>query len=410
MAKVKVTKEVTRKHLARAEREARQKRWLLIGVAAVFVIVVGLVGYGYLDERVFKMQQPVATVKNTSITTGDFQKRVRFTRAQIISQINQLEAQRVQFASDPQLSYFTQQIDQNLDSLQQQLATPSLLGGQVLDAMVEEELIRQEATTRGVTVSAEEVQTTIEQSFDFYRVPPTATPTRLPTSTPASSPTPQPTATVSITPTATPEPTWTPEPTATPVTEQAFSSNFSSYMSQLAQTGIAENDYRELVRVSLLRNKLMEVFGRDVPTLTEQIQFRYVFFETADGAQAAEAQLKSGLSYDDLYARVQAGQVLSATGGLQPWTPTDEIGNTFGLEIEQALLSLAISQTSQIVTDTYGLSYTILQQAGREMRPLTSTQIEDRQQQAFQAWLDSQRTGPDVNLFDNRYLDRMPTQ
>jgi hypothetical protein len=409
MAKVKVNKEVTRKHLARAEREARQQRWLLIGVAAVCVVVVGLVGYGYLDERVFKLQQPVATVKNTPITTGDFQKRVRFARAQITSQISQLEAQRAQLASDPQLSYFTQQIDQNLSGLQQQLSTPSLLGGQVLDAMVEEELIRQEATTRGITVSAQEVQTTIEQSFDFYRVPPTATPTRLPTATPASSPTPQPTATVSITPTATPAPTWTPEPTATPVTEQAFTAEFSSYMSQLAQTGIAENDYRELVRVSLLRDKLQDVFGKDVPTSTEQIQFRYVFFETMEGAQAAEAQLKSGLSYDDLYARVQAGQVLSATGSLQPWTPTDEIADTFGPEIEQALLSLAISQTSQIITDTYGLSHTILQQAGREVRPLTPTQVQDRQQQTFQAWLDTQRTGPDVNLFNNRYLDRLPT-
>jgi hypothetical protein len=48
------------------------------------------------------------------------------------------------------LSYFTQQIDQNLSSLQQQLATLSLLG-QVLDAMVEEELIRQRRP-RGVTV------------------------------------------------------------------------------------------------------------------------------------------------------------------------------------------------------------------------------------------------------------------
>jgi hypothetical protein len=90
--------------------------------------------------------------------------------------------------------------------------------------------------------------------------------------------------------------------------------------------------------------------------------------------------------------------------------PTDEIANTFGPEIERALLSLAISQTSQVITDTSGLSYTILQQAGREVRPLTSTQIQDRQQQTFQAWLDSQRTGPDVNLFNNRYLERMPTQ
>ena len=46
--------------------------------------------------------QPVATVKNVDITTEDFQKRVKFTRAPIISEINQLQAQPTQVEADPQ--------------------------------------------------------------------------------------------------------------------------------------------------------------------------------------------------------------------------------------------------------------------------------------------------------------------
>lgn len=409
MAKVQVPKEMTRKHLARAEREARQRRLLLIGVAVVSVTVAVLVGLA-LYEPTRILREPVATINGKEIATADWQKRVRYARTQIISQINQLQAQRTQFGADPQLAFITQQIDQRLSSLEAQLSNPVSLGGQILNAMVEEELIRQEAAKRGITASPEEVQTTIEQSFDFYRVPPTATPTRLPTSTPASSPTPQPTATVSITPTATPGPTETPEPTATPVTEQAFNAQYSNYISQLAQTGITESDYRALIQVSLLRSKLQEAFGKDVPASADQVQFRYIFFETLDGAQAAEAQLGSGSSYDDLYARVQAGQVMSATGGFEPWVPTDEIEGSFGPEVSTILLSLAVSQTSQIITDTSGMSNIILQQNGREVRPLTSSQIQTRQEKAFQTWLDSQRTGSGVNLFANRYMSRVPTQ
>jgi hypothetical protein len=71
---------------------------------------------------------------------------------------------------------------------------------------------------------------------------------------------------------------------------------------------------------------------------------------------------------------------------------------------------LAVSQTSQIITDTSGMSNIILQQNGREVRPLTSSQIQTRQEKAFQTWLDSQRTGSGVNLFANRYMSRVPTQ
>jgi uncharacterized protein HemX len=117
-SKVKVPKEMTRKHLARAERDARQQRWLLIGLAVTLILVLGLVGYGILDDRVLKPQQPVASVNGKNITTADFQKRVKFSTAQLNSQLSQLQSQRETFASDPQLSFLTQQIDQNISNIQ----------------------------------------------------------------------------------------------------------------------------------------------------------------------------------------------------------------------------------------------------------------------------------------------------
>jgi hypothetical protein len=166
---------------------------------------------------------------------------------------------------------------------------------------------------------------------------------------------------------------------------------------------------RALVETNLLRTKLIESFGKSMPTTVDQVEFHYLNFDTEQGAQTAETQLKSGTSFDDLYQRVQAGQVVSATGSLLSWTPTDELTQTVGSKFGEVLLSLGISQTSQIVTDTTGIGYFIFRLDGRMPLALTTSQIQSREQTAFQDWLNSQISGPGVNLFNNRYADRVPT-
>jgi hypothetical protein len=407
-SKIKVPKEMTRKHLRRAEREARQQRWLLIGVGAAVLVALALIGYAFLDERVIKVQQPVATINGKNISVADFQKRVKYTRQQLSSQLNQLDAQRAQFGSDPSLSFITDQIDQQINSLQSQLASPTALGKNVLDTMVEEELVRQEAAKRNISASADEVQTDIEHSFDYYRVPPTATPAPTASPTPLASPTPQPTATVSITPTATPEPTWTPQPTATPVTEQAFKTAFDNFINQIAATGMTRQDISKIVEFQLLRRKLQEAFNQDVPASGEQIQFRYIAFENQAQAAEATAQIKSPADFDAYYAKVDAGEVTSATASAEAWMPVDEVAQNFAPNVAEVLLSLGISQTSQLITNTVGTGGLLIQQTGRGVQPFAPSQLQTRQSQVYRDWLNAQRMGAGVNLYNNRYAERLP--
>ena len=408
-SKVKVPSEMTRKHLARAEREARQQRWLLIGLAATLILALGLVGYGILDDRVLKPQQPVASVNGKNITAADFQKRVKFSRAQLNSQLSQLEAQRATFASDPQLSFITQQIDQNISSIQSQLSNPTTLGRQVLDSLVEDELVRQEAAKRNIKALPEEIQTNIEHSYNFFRVPPTPTAVPTDTPTPVASPTPLPTPTLSFTPTATPEPTETPQPTATPVTEQAFNAQFTNFLAQLAPTGMMREDINRLVESDILRRKLQDEFNQTVPTSADQLQFRYMSFEMLEAAQAADARLKAGTSFDSLYTDVQAGQVVSATASTESWTLVSDVTQQYSPSLAQILTTMSVSQTSSVITETVGTGALIVQLTGRGVQPLSSTQLQTAQQQNYQTWVDTLRNGSGVNLFNNRYLDRIPT-
>jgi hypothetical protein len=86
MAKQSSTpKVITKKHIARQERERRQTR-LIVGIAtAGILIVVGLITYGYLKENVLLLNEPVAEVNGEKIRTGEWQERVKVQRVQMLN-------------------------------------------------------------------------------------------------------------------------------------------------------------------------------------------------------------------------------------------------------------------------------------------------------------------------------------
>src|SRR5215216_3742093 len=139
MAKQNSPRVITKKHMARLERERRQVA-LIRGIAlAGILIVAGLLAYGYLKLNVFQLNEPVAEVNGVTITTGEWQERVKFQRVQMINAYNQYAFYQQNFGFD---------YSQQMGEIQAQLQFPETIGQQALDQLRDEILIRQEAEKR----------------------------------------------------------------------------------------------------------------------------------------------------------------------------------------------------------------------------------------------------------------------
>jgi len=128
----------------------------LIGVIAIVVLVVGVIGYGILDSVYLKQIRPVASVDGQKITVRDFEGQVRYQRYQLVNQILQFSQYGEYFAS------YVEQYQSYLDN-------PEYLGQQVLDKMVDDLVIAQEAKALGITVSDAEVEQNCRKPSDTFR-------------------------------------------------------------------------------------------------------------------------------------------------------------------------------------------------------------------------------------------------
>ena len=198
----------SKKFVARKEREQKQSALIRNIMIGIVVVIVFLLGYGYLDQTVLQKQRAVATVNDEKISIAQFQARVRLERENLINQYLQF-AQMAQ-VSGMDLASQTQQIEARLSQ-------PLQIGQDTITTMTNELMYKQEAANYGITVTEEEIEKEIQAFLNYF---PDGTPTAAPSATPVTFETatlsPEQLALVTITPTSTEAPTSTPAATATP--------------------------------------------------------------------------------------------------------------------------------------------------------------------------------------------------
>jgi peptidyl-prolyl cis-trans isomerase D len=427
MAKGQKSQLVTKKHLARQQRERIQNRYILITSIAIIVVVIGLIGYGIIQQYVLQPQQPVAKVANNVITTKQFQTYARYERLQYIQQYQQYQQFAQLFGSDQtSLSY----IQQYLAQIEYQLE-PTNLGQSALDYLIANQIIQQEADKRGITVTQAEIDKSLQDYFGYYPdgtptteptsipvptstlnptqiilVPPTATATAVPTAT--ETPTPivtvtqeiaSPTPTGVITPSL-PTPTSTPLPTATPYTFSAYQQDFNTYMSDIHSfAGLSEADFRWIFGMQLLRQKVFDAVTADVSRQQDEVWARHIVVSDQTQAQSIYARLANGGDFVTIATEVYSGT-----------TNTIDLG-WFGLgtlepNAEKVVFNLQIGQISEPIQTSNG--WEIYQVLGHEVRTLTDSQYTTLKQTDFQDWIDTQRTAENVQTFDI-WQTRVPT-
>jgi peptidyl-prolyl cis-trans isomerase D len=416
-------KVISKKHIARLERERRQVN-LIRGIAlAGIVIVAGLLIYGYLKLNFLLLREPVAEVNGVKITTGDWQERVRFQRVQMLNVYNQYSFYQQNFGVD-----YSQQMQQIVSNL----GSPEVIGQQALDQMIEDILIKQEAEKRGITVSADEVEKSIQGNFGFF---PNGTPT--PTITPTdvtlptlsseqltlypstSTPTEAPTSTVTVTATldlsATPAPSSTPaldtptpvpQPptaTATPYTEAGFKKDYDDTIKNFKTEKISEKTIRSVYEAQLLRQILSDEITKDTPRTEEQVWARHILLQTEVEAEAAYKLLIGGVDFATVAKRYSKDTGSGANGGDLGWFGK----GAMVAEFETAAFSQKVGEIGNPVKSQFG--YHIIQVLGHEDRPLSAAQYEQKKATEFSQWVTDTRAKADVKTFDI-WKERVPTE
>ena len=417
MAKTKAAKVISKKHLARMERERRQTMLITYTAIAIVTIVVAMIGYGILDQKVLQATKPVARVGEDVITTREFQMRVRLARQQYINQYIQYLQYAQMFGmdptSDPTISNYLSQIQTTLDDSAQ-------VGSDTLDKLVDELLIRQYAQKNGILVSPEEIDQTIQSDFKFF---PNGTPTptitltaivyptlsttqlALMTITPTPSPlptfTPFPTPTVDLSATPTTVPTIT--PTATPYTLEGFQSDFKTAVETYTNIGLREADIRKIFfEDRLYYQKVYEYITKDVLHEQDQVWARHILVADEPTARSVLNQLLNGGDWATLAAKYSTDTGSKDIGGDVGWFGPGRMV----AEFENAAFKLPVGAISQPIQSTYG--WHIIQVLGHENRPLTEADYKQATDDKFQEWLAEARNATTVTIYED-YDTKIPT-
>ncbi len=403
----RVAPRVTKKHLARAQRERIQRRWTLAGALVVVALVLGLIAYGWAEQTILKPRRAVATVNGEKITSTYVQARYILARNNLQGQAEQLQQFMALFGGD---ETFTSSLQSQLDQINAMLQDAPSLKRSVLDNLVEETVIRQEAQRRGIVVSEAEVDAAVQEAFGFYRNgTPTpepvatlsATTTPAPTLTPTAGP--SPTVTPTLAPTATPTsgPSPTPLPTATPYTEQAFDENLATYVESLVTAGVTEADFRSQFEAQLYRDRLEQALQAEVTHEQEQVNARHILVADEAAANDVLAQLAAGKTWEALAASLSLDTSNSDQGGDLGWFAR----GTMVQEFEDAAFAASVGETVGPVKTDFG--WHLIQVLGREMRPLDDDAYQTARDYALSLWVADATAAEGVVIPDN-WLDYLP--
>ena len=394
--------------LSRYERERRVRKYVVIGSIVVTFVVLALIAAAVLQILVWEPNRAAATVNGQSITVREVQARERLEFANVSYNYSSLaqQVQQLQKSNDPNNAFLMQFYQQQLQQLASQ-ATVDQIGRNALDALITDQLVRQEAQRRGITVSPDEVQQEMEKSLGYYRSTLTPFPTYTPiTPEPTLTPTVTPlTATHSLTATkpSTPVGTPTPEPTATPRLQPTSISQADLQQGRqrgeqfYTSLGYSAQDFQRVYETSLLTKKLQDLMAKETPTQTQHYKFNYVRFnEVTTATQYAKLVASGQISFALMITQANTitQPVPLGLGAERDWTSKDSVSSQFGDEVVAALQSAPLNKPTSVITSQATGGFYILLPLGREIRPLSESDLQQAQQKAYTDWLAAAKADP----------------
>jgi len=391
---------IPHRHVARAERERRMTRWVLVGTIAVIVLAVGLLAYGWIDMQYLRPLRAAVRVDGDPITYRELGARVRMAQAELYNQRLQMEQMLNFLAGNPETEASIRQQIAQLDSV---LADTAGVSSRTLSQLIDARLIRHEAQARGLVVSGDDIDRAIQEAFGFY---PDGTPTAAPsptvdatlagqataTFTPAPSSTPtsgaSPTASATSTPSSTPTsgPPPSPTPTATAYTRALYDEDYRTYLDDMNKNlSVPEDILRARYEEDLYRKRLRETFASGVARDEEQVWAQHILVNQEGVAFAILSRYRQGEAWDALAAAYSNDTSNKDQGGDLGWFGRGAMVEEF----ETAAFSTPVREVAGPVHSPFGWHLILVR--GHETRRLDETQFQNAVDTAFGGWVSDAR-------------------
>lgn len=358
-----------KKFLAQKQREDRQKRIIIISTISVLVIVLALVAYGVIDRYVLAPQTTIIELEGHTIKADEFEEQIRWRRRNMIVDVDQILTTFQQLGGTPEVfTYFEQQLMVAVTSLQQ----PLLIGQEVLQALTQDIILLVEAEKLGIVIDDARIDREIQEAFGYYAAgTPTPVITQGPTNTPESSA----------------EGSDSPEPTATPLlqpteyTEDLFNDNYNEFLKNIKLEGISEDTIRNVIKMSVLRQEIIDIVSADVSQEAEHVWIRHILVEDGDTANEIIQKLADGEDFADLAAEYSIDTSNKDNGGDLDWFTRGQMVPAF----EDAAFALEVGEISDPVQTDFG--YHILESLGKDDLLLDPAAYDQLVNQAYNTWL-----------------------
>lgn len=402
--KVTKSKKTTKKQERLTAHETQQRKQILLVAGVIGGVILTILIIGIIDGFFITPNRVVASVGDHEITVKEYQAKARYTRWQLIQQSTELQNY---ISTYSQFGMDTGQFESNLQYYNSLLGSDSLLSDAVIEAMIEEIIIREKASELGIDVTEEMLQSSIKNEFGYY---PDGTPTAESFATIAPLPTLNAEQLLLITPTATSAPTEIPTPTmesveedtqeeesvlptatalptATPYTAELYEEDYREFLNRIDTVAdVGESYFFDSQEYNLLREKVFEAITADVGSTEEQVWARHILVEDATAVDSILGQLESGqMDFSELALMFSLDEGSAVNGGDLGW-----FGRGMMVpEFEEAAYALEVGEISEGVESQFG--YHIIQVIAHEEVPISSDRQDQLKQQVFSEWLEAQK-------------------
>lgn len=153
-------------------------------------------------------------------------------------------------------------------------------------------------------------------------------------------------------------------------------------------------EFREVIRLDLLTNRLLEPVVNAVPTTAEHIHARHILVNSETEAQAVLTRLQNGEDFATLAAQFSVDVTTRDNGGDLGWFPR---GGLLVPEVEEAAFSLQPGAISGVIRSAWG--YHIVQTLEFDLN--REIEYETRQrliEKAIEEWRQNLRVGADIQV------------